>query len=56
MVSRTNEEQNEYESMTDIAQELYDIIEEGPKKYKHEDIMDAVIGFANMKIFKKEVQ
>jgi len=42
----------EYQNMTDTAKELYDILEEHYPEFKHDDIMDCVIGYANMKVFK----
>jgi hypothetical protein len=54
----SNEEQikddEEYDSMTDEAKELYDILEEHYPDFKHNDIMDCVMGYAGMKVFKND--
>ena len=51
----------EYERLTSLAKELYNmiknsdskvLIEENDKRYSHEDIMDILVGYVNMKIYK----
>jgi len=53
---KNKEEIKEYDSMTEEAQKLYEILKAYYPKFKHEDIMDCVIGYANIRVYKKDLE
>lgn len=52
---KNQEQQAEFNALTEQAQDLYCIIEESNAfgtKRNHDDIIDAIVGFSKMKVFK----
>lgn len=45
----------EYNELTAVAQELYDMIQKWDSRLTHEDIMDAIHGFKEMTIYKDDI-